>query len=67
MIRNNISTIIGLRRLNISEVAKQTGLSYNTIYNLYYDKTSGVDFATLNKLCFTLDCTVNDLLKYIPD
>lgn len=67
MIVNNISTMIGHRKTDISEVAKIANLSYNTVYNLYYDKTKGIDFETLNKLCYTLNCTVNDLIKYVPD
>lgn len=67
MIINNISTIIGYRKMDISEVAKISNLAYNTIYNLYYDKTKGIDFDTLNKLCFALNCSVNDLLIYKED
>ncbi|MBO5385631.1 helix-turn-helix transcriptional regulator [bacterium] len=67
MIVNNISTMIGHRKTDISEVAKIANLSYNTVYNLYYDKTKGIDFETLNKLCYTLNCTVSDLIKYVPD
>lgn len=63
MIRNNVSAIIGQRRMTIAETAKLAGLQYNTIYNLYYDKTAGIDFNTLDRLCFALDCTPNDLLK----
>lgn len=53
--------------MDISEVAKISNLAYNTIYNLYYDKTKGIDFDTLNKLCFALNCSVNDLLIYKED
>lgn len=67
MIINNISTMIGYRKMDISEVAKISNLAYNTIYNLYYDKTKGIDFDTLNKLCFALNCSVNDLLIYKED
>lgn len=59
--------MIGHRKTDISEVAKIANLSYNTVYNLYYDKTKGIDFETLNKLCYTLNCTVSDLIKYVPD
>lgn len=67
MIENKVSTIIGDRKMSIAETAKLANLKYNTVYNLYYDKTKGIEFETLNKLCFALDCTPNDLLRYIPD
>ncbi len=67
MIRNNISLLIGKKRMTIAETAKLAGISYNTVYALYYDTTAGIEFSTLNKLCYALDCTTNDLLTYIPD
>ena len=66
MIKNNISLLIGMRRMTIAETAKLAGLQYNNVYNLYCDKTVGIDFSTLDKLCFALDCMPNDLLKYTP-
>ena len=67
MITNNVSTIIGKRKTNISETAKIAKVDYNTVYNLYYDKTKGIEFETMNKLCFALECTPGDLFTYIPD
>lgn len=67
MIQNNVSSFIGKKRTTIAETARLAGVKYNTIYNLYYEKTSGIEFETLNKLCYALDCTPNDLFKYIPD
>ena len=58
---------MGYKRIKISELAKITGLRYNTVYNLYHDRTKGIDFETLNKLCFALECSPNDLFRYIPD
>ncbi|MBO8429952.1 helix-turn-helix transcriptional regulator [Spirochaetes bacterium] len=67
MIKNNVSTIIGSRRLSVAETARLANLKYNTVDDLYNDKTKGVKFETLNKLCWALDCSPNDLFVYIPD
>ena len=67
MIKNMVSTLMGYRRMKISELARLTGLKYNTVYAIYHDKTKGIDFETLNKLCYALDCNPNDIFKYIPD
>ena len=66
MIKNNISTIIGMRKMTVAETARLAGVSYNTVYNLYHDQTAGIEFATLDKLCYVLECSPNDLLRYIP-
>ena len=67
MLKNNVSTMIGMRRMTIAETAKLAGVRYNTVHKLYNDKTKSVEFSTLDKLCYALNCTPNDLFKYIPD
>ncbi len=67
MIKNRVSIVIGERRMTISETAKLAGLSYNTVDKVYRNETKGIDFETLDKLCFALNCTPNDLFRYIPD
>lgn len=53
--------------MSVAETARLAKLKYNTVDDLYNDKTKGVKFETLNKLCWALDCTPNDLFPYIPD
>lgn len=64
MIENRLSVVMGKRRLSVAEVARLGKLSYNTVDNLYNDITKGIDFKTLDKLCFVLQCNPNDLFKY---
>lgn len=67
MIKNNVSSIMGMKRLSIAETARIAGLRYNTVYKLYHDATKGIDFETLDRLCYALECSISDLLKYIPN
>ena len=67
MIINNISVLLGKNRLTIAETAKIANVKYSTVKNLYYDKTKSIDFETMNKLCFALDCKPGDLFTYLPD
>lgn len=65
MIKCNLSRILGEKRITIKEVHEKTGLSRNTISNLYNEKAGRVDFDTLEKLCEFLNCNISDLLEYI--
>ena len=67
MIKNRLSEIMGIKRVKSYEIERLTGISRKTLYNIYNDKTKGIEFDTLNKLCYALDCTPNDLFRYIPD
>ncbi len=67
MIINKLSEIMGKKRINKAELSRGTGISYSAIKNLYSDKTSAIEFDTLNKLCNFLECTPNDILEFKPD
>lgn len=60
--KNNFSKLIGAKKIKISQVAKETGISRTTLTDLYYERTTRVDFKTLNVLCKYLEITPNDLL-----
>jgi putative transcriptional regulator len=53
---------MGEHRLSIQDVHERTGLSRNTVSNLYNDRVTRVDFDTIEKLCLLFDCSVGDLL-----
>lgn len=67
MIVNRLSRLLGERRMSIAELQRQTGLSYVTLHGLYSDKTTRVDFETLNRICKALDVQPGDILEYAPD
>jgi len=62
-VHSNLSTLMGSCRYSIKDVHEKTGLSRNTISNLYNDKTTRIDFETIYKLCILFDCGVEDLLR----
>ncbi len=51
----------------MSELARMTGLARSTVFELYYDNTKVLKLETLNKICWALECKVEDILEYIPD
>lgn len=58
---------MGEKRIKMSELSKMTGLTYETVFRLYHNKSQGVEFDTLNKICWALECDVVDILSYVPD
>lgn len=56
-----LSTLMGKNRFSIQDVHQYTGLSRNTISNLYNDKASRIDYQTVEKLCALFDCSLDDL------
>ena len=64
MIDNKFSMILGAKRLKITDVAKNTGISRTTLTNLYYDRNAAISLDTLDRLCSYLQCGIGDLFEY---
>jgi len=62
-----LSTILGERRLKMSDVVRGTGLAKNTVLALYHDRVRKVDYHVVEKLCAFLGVGVGDLFHYVPD
>ncbi|MBR1942222.1 helix-turn-helix domain-containing protein [bacterium] len=67
MIKNKFSEILGRKRVRMSEIAKLTGLRNATLSVIYNDKCKQIAFETLNKICWALDCKIEDIFEYVPD
>jgi putative transcriptional regulator len=53
--------------MSILELKRRTELSYVTLQNLYHEKTTGVAFDTIDKICESLECNTGDLLEYVEE
>lgn len=67
MIENQLAKIMSKKRLDCRDIVKMTGLDNHTVNKLYKGNTTRVEIKTLDKLCFALECTTNNIFKYIPD
>ncbi len=67
MLNNRFSILLAERLLKIGQVAKDTGLSRTTLTNLYYRRTAQISLSTLERLCTYLECTPNDIFRYIKE
>lgn len=55
------------KRMRMTDLAKASGVSRETIRKLYNGKAIGVEMETLNRLCKALECQPGDLMVYVPD
>jgi putative transcriptional regulator len=54
---------MGEQKMNISDVARQTGLNRSTISLLYHERASRIELDTIEKLCGVFKCELGDLLE----
>ncbi len=70
MIKNRLKILLAERDLNYTQLSKITGISINALSKMGKDGGTGakqITYEVLEKLCKTLNCSVGDLLQYIPD
>ena len=52
------------RKITIYQLVRITNLRYEVISKYYYNKVKRYDSDVLSKLCYSLKCNLDDLLKY---
>ena len=53
------------RKMTNNQLAKQAGVSLNIITRLTRDEY--IAMQTIEKICIALDCSVDDILEFIPE
>ena len=62
MISCRLSTILGAKRIKVSDACRGTGIARATLDRYYNDKVSSFDREVLSKLCDFLHVTPGDIL-----
>ncbi|KAB2825895.1 helix-turn-helix domain-containing protein [Aliivibrio finisterrensis] len=63
MIKCHLSTLLGMKKLKVADVVRDTGVNRSTVNRLFHETNNRIDFDTLEKICTYLDCTVGDFLE----
>ena len=63
---NRLSRLMGERRVSMQEVARATGLSYTTVFQLYHDRSTRYDKDTLDSLCSYFGVGIEHILEWTP-
>lgn len=67
MIKIYLSRILGEKRITQAELARQTGIKPSTISDIYNEMTERLNIEYLDRICEYLDCSITDLIEYIPN
>ena len=67
MIKIYLSRILGEKRITQAELARQTGIRPSTISDIYNEMTERLNIEYLDRICEYLDCSITDLIEYVPN
>jgi len=62
--------LLAERNLNYTKLSEMTGISVNALSKMGKSSGTGakqITYEVLEKLCEALDCTVSDIIEYIPE
>ena len=67
MVRLTIDRYIDARGITRYELAKQTGVKFQTIDRYYKNRVVRYDAYILDRICTALDCSLSDIVEYVKD
>ncbi|MGN8938124.1 helix-turn-helix domain-containing protein [Bittarella sp. HCP28S3_D9] len=67
MIAVNLDVVLAQRKMTLTQLSREVGVTVVNLSLLKTGKAKGVRFSTLDKICQALDCQPGDLLEWRPD
>ncbi|CAD2072569.1 helix-turn-helix domain-containing protein [Phocicoccus pinnipedialis] len=67
MIKVNLREILEDKKMTLTELSKETGITMKTLSAFQNQKVESVQFNTLEKITYALDITVEDLITKVVD
>ena len=67
MIVVNRDVMLAKRKMTLSELAEEVGITLSNMSILKTGKVRAIRISTLDTVCRVLDCNVGDILEYRPD
>ena len=67
MIVINLDVMLAKRKMTLSELSDQVGVTLSNMSILKTGKVRALRISTLDSICRILDCTPGDILEYRPD
>lgn len=64
MVRLTLNTALDKYGISRYELAKRTGIQYHIIDNYFKNKVIRYDSYVLDRICFVLDCKIEDIICF---
>lgn len=58
--------LMNSKNISTYELSTKSGIRFQTIQSLRKEESTRINFDVLSKLCYMLDCNIEDIIKYIP-
>ena len=66
MIVINLDVMMAKRKMSLNELSEKVGITLANLSILKNNKAKAVRFSTLDAICRALNCSVGDIIEYVP-
>ena len=63
-VKCHLKNVMTKRKITITQLSRLTNIRYEVVDNYYHNRNIRYDSVVLAKFCYSLDCSIDDLLKY---
>jgi len=67
LVKIKLSDLLGKHKMTQKALAEITGIRPATISKMYYEEIKRIEISQIDSLCKAFDCSIGDLLEYIPE
>lgn len=67
MIVIHLDVMMAKRKMSLNELSEKVGITLANLSILKNNKAKAIRFSTLEAICQALDCSVADIIEYVPD
>jgi len=67
MIVIHLDVMMAKRKMSLNELSEKVGITLANLSILKNNKAKAIRFSTLEAICRALDCSVEDIIEYVPD
>lgn len=63
----NLDVMMAKRKISLNELSAKVGITIANLSILKNNHAKAIRFSTLDAICRVLDCSVGDIIEYVPD
>lgn len=67
MIIIHLDVMMAKRKMSLNELSDKVGITLANLSILKNNKAKAIRFSTLEAICQALECSIADIMEYIPD
>ena len=67
MIVIHLDVMMAKRKMSLNELSEKVGITLANLSILKNNKAKAIRFSTLEAICQALDCSVADIIEFVPD